>query len=207
VVRVIISVSEMESPVPADEQRIIDQQLILRSLEGDHDAFGVLVKSYHRRLVSYLFQLVGEYENARELAQETFIRAWSALDRFNPSFRFSTWLFRIGHNLAIDTLRKRRLQTSSLTMESRDGREHELLVPDGEKNPLEQLQNREMAARLRLAINSLKDEYRELILLRHFAGLSYQEIADFKSMPLGTIKNKLFRAHSVLREKMAPDRC
>lgn len=188
------------------DQRSIDEALVRESLAGNQDAFGRLVRNYQRRLGSYLHQMLGDYEVAQELSQETFIRAWSALERYNPAYRFSTWLFRIGHNLAIDTLRKKRLKTSSLSRELPNGEEREISIPDGGKNPLEIMENSEMASELRTAINSLREEYLELILLRHFAGLSYQEIANFKEMPLGTIKNKLFRAHSVLRSTMAAHR-
>lgn len=188
------------------DQRILDETLVRESLAGSQEAFGRLVIRYQRRLISYLQQILGSYEQAMEICQESFIRAWSALDRYNPSYRFSTWLFRIGHNLAIDALRKRRLKTTSMHSETPDGSERELDMPDPGKNPLELMENAEMASELRNAIHALSDEYRELILLRHFACLSYQEMADFKKMPLGTIKNKLFRAHSVLRSTMAMHR-
>jgi len=188
------------------EQRILDETLIQESLAGNQEAFGRLVARYQCRLTSYLQQILGEHEQALEISQESFIRAWSALDRYNPSYRFSTWLFRIGHNLAIDALRKRRLKTVSMYSETAEGGERKINMPDSGKNPLELMENSEMASELREAINELSEEYRELILLRHFACMNYQEMADFKKMPLGTIKNKLFRAHSVLRSKMADHR-
>jgi RNA polymerase sigma-70 factor (ECF subfamily) len=176
-----------------------DEALVVRALDGDEQAFSALVRRYQRRLTAFLGQLVGDAELARELSQEALIRAWSALDRFDPSFRFSTWLFRIAHNLGVDQLRRRRLPTVSLHRQDADGEDLEVSVPDLNKDPLGHLQNRELARRMGLAIAELRDEYRELVLLRHFAGLSYQEIAELKEMPLGTVKNKLFRAHSVLR--------
>ncbi len=172
------------------------------ALDGDEKAFELLVKRYQRRLTAFLSQIVGNFEIARELTQETFIRAWKALDRFDPKYRFSTWLFRIAHNLGIDHLRRRRLNTIPLQRQDRNGEEVEVVVPDNQKNPLEELGNVELSGSLRAAIETLRDEYRELVLLRHFASLSYQEIADFKEMPLGTVKNKLFRAHSVLRKAL-----
>jgi RNA polymerase sigma-70 factor (ECF subfamily) len=162
-----------------------------------------LVQRYQRRLTAFLSQLVGDIELARELCQEAFVRAWKALDRFNPKYRFSTWLFRIAHNLGIDHLRRRRLKTVALYRTDRDGDEVEVVVEDGNKDPFGHLENRELASGLRRAIEELRPEYRELVLLRHFGGLSYQEIADFKEMPLGTVKNKLFRAHTVLRKALA----
>jgi RNA polymerase sigma-70 factor (ECF subfamily) len=179
-----------------------DERLVELSLDGDEGAFGVLVRRYQRRLTAFLSQLVGDMELARELAQEAFIRAWSALERFDPKYRFSTWLFRIAHNLGIDQLRRRRLQTTPLYRTDSEGGEVEVVVPDLDKDPLGHLENRALALELRQVIDGLRPEYRELVLLRHFGGLSYQEIADFTDMPLGTVKNKLFRAHSVLRKAL-----
>lgn len=185
-------------------EKASDEQLVRLALDGDEDAFTILVRRYQRRLTAFLGQLVGDVELARELSQETFIRAWSALDRFDPKYRFSTWLFRIGHNLGIDHLRRRRLKTVSLYRNDRDGDEVELVVEDLSKDPLGHFENAELALSLKQAIAELRPEYRELVMLRHFGCLSYQEIAEFKEMPLGTVKNKLFRAHSVLRKALAP---
>jgi len=182
---------------------LTDERLVELALDGDEEAFGLLVRRYQRRLTAFLSQLVGDLELARELSQEAFIRAWSALARFDPKYRFSTWLFRIAHNLGIDQLRRRRLKTVSLYRTDTQGDEVEVVVPDSEKDPLGHLENHALASELREVIDELRPEYRELVLLRHFAGLSYQEIADFKEMPLGTVKNKLFRAHSVLRKALA----
>jgi len=179
-----------------------DEDLVALSLDGDEIAFGTLVRRYQRRLTAFLAQLVGDMEVARELSQEAFVRAWGALDRFDPRYRFSTWLFRIAHNLGIDHLRRRRVQTVSLYRQDADGEDVEMAVVDLNKDPLGHFENRELAGSLRTAIEGLRPEYHELVLLRHFAGLSYQEIADLKGMPLGTVKNKLFRAHSVLRKAL-----
>lgn len=183
-------------------QQLSDERLVELSLDGDEGAFGVLVRRYQRRLTAFLSQLVGDMELARELSQEAFVRAWSALERFNPKYRFSTWLFRIAHNLGIDQLRRRRLLTTPLYRTDSEGDEVEVVVPDLNKDPLGHLENRALASELREVIDGLRPEYRELVLLRHFGGLSYQEIADFTDMPLGTVKNKLFRAHSVLRKAL-----
>jgi RNA polymerase sigma-70 factor (ECF subfamily) len=182
---------------------LTDEKLVELALDGDEDAYGILVRRYQRRLTAFLSQLVGDIELARELSQEAFIRAWSALERFDPRYRFSTWIFRIAHNLGIDHLRRRRLQTVSLYRTDANGGEVEVVIPAGDKDPLGHLENRVLAEELHQIIDDLRPEYRELILLRHFAGLSYQEIAEFKDMPLGTVKNKLFRAHSVLRKALA----
>jgi RNA polymerase sigma-70 factor (ECF subfamily) len=188
--------------VGAAEERREDERLVTASLAGDEDAFAQLVYRYQRRLTAFLCQLVGDVELAKELTQEAFIRAWSALYRYDPKYRFSTWLFRIGHNLGIDHLRRRRLKTVPIVREDREGDEIEVILVDKAKDPLGHLKNGELAGALREAIEGLRPEYRELVLLRHFGGLSYQDIADLECMPLGTVKNKLFRAHSVLRKEL-----
>ncbi len=190
-------------PVTDTTEPLADEKLVELALDGDEDAYGTLVRRYQRRLTAFLGQLVGDIELARELSQEAFIRAWSALERFNPRYRFSTWLFRIAHNLGIDQLRRRRLQTVSLYRTDANGGEVEVVVAALDKDPLGHLENSALAEELHQIIDDLRPEYRELILLRHFGGLSYQEIAEFKDMPLGTVKNKLFRAHSVLRKALA----
>ena len=189
--------------VTGKTEPLADEKLVELALDGDESAYGTLVIRYQRRLTAFLGQLVGDIELARELSQEAFIRAWSALERFDPRYRFSTWLFRIAHNLGIDQLRRRRLKTVSLYRTDADGDELEVVVPDFDKDPLGHLENRALSDELRQVIEDLRPEYRELVLLRHFGGLSYQEIAEFKDMPLGTVKNKLFRAHSVLRKALA----
>ena len=183
-------------------EKASDEQLVRLALDGDEDAFTALVRRYQRRLTAFLGQLVGDIELAKEISQEAFVRAWSALDRFNPKYRFSTWLFRIGHNLGIDHLRRKKLKTVALYRTDRDGDEVELVVEDHTKDPLGHFENLELSGALRNAIEELRPEYRELVLLRHFGCLSYQEIAEFKEMPLGTVKNKLFRAHTVLRKAL-----
>ncbi len=189
--------------VTGKNEKLSDERLVELALDGDEDAYGALVRRYQRRLTAFLGQLVGDIELARELSQEAFIRAWSALARFDPRYRFSTWLFRIAHNLGIDHLRRRRLQTVGLYRTDSDGDEVEVVVAALDKDPLGHLENRALAEELHQVIDELRPEYRELVLLRHFGGLSYQEIAEFKDMPLGTVKNKLFRAHSVLRRALA----
>ena len=188
--------------VTGKTEKLSDENLVELALDGDEDAYGALVRRYQRRLTAFLGQLVGDIELARELSQEAFIRAWSALARFDPRYRFSTWLFRIAHNLGIDHLRRRRLKTVGLYRTDSDGDEVEVVVAALDKDPLGHLENRALAEELHQVIDDLRPEYRELVLLRHFGGLSYQEIAEFKEMPLGTVKNKLFRAHSVLRKAL-----
>ena len=180
-----------------------DAAVLARVRAGDEDAFGVLVRRYEPKLRVYVLGIVPVEDEARDLVQESFIRAWRHLDQFDPRFRFSTWLFRIAHNVAIDHLRRRRQVTISLELgEDDEGNTLRLDPADLRRGPLGELANRELAAALAREIDRLPTAYRELVTLRHLVGLSYNEIAEMKALPLGTVKNKLFRAHSVLREAL-----
>jgi RNA polymerase sigma-70 factor (ECF subfamily) len=182
-----------------------DPDLVQRILRGEEALFEALVRRYQARVVAHVARMVGSREDALDLAQEIFLKVFGALDRYNPEFKFSTWLFRIAGNAAIDHLRKRRPRTVSLEIpdpESRSGVsavEHESPGLD----PYGKLRNVERGRAISRAIAELPFEFRELITLRHFGGLSYEEIAQVKNMPLGTVKNKLFRARVVLKERLA----
>jgi len=180
-----------------------DSVLIGRVMAGDEVAFGVLARRYEAKLLVYVTQIVSVQEEARDLVQEAFIRVWRNLDQYDSRFRFSTWLFRIAHNLAIDHLRRRREPVISLERgEDDEGDEMRIDPADVRRGPLGELANRELAEALRREIEKLQPSYRELVVLRHLVGLAYSEIAELKGLPLGTVKNKLFRAHSVLREAL-----
>jgi RNA polymerase sigma-70 factor, ECF subfamily len=182
-----------------------DAVVLSRVLAGDEDAFAMLVRRYEPKLRVYVGGIVSVEEEARDLVQESFIRAWRHLDQYDARFRFSTWLFRIAHNVAIDHLRRRRQPTMSLEVGEDDEGEGMRLDPaDPRRGPLGELANRELAGALAREIERLPASYRELVTLRHLVGLSYSEIAELKELPLGTVKNKLFRAHSVLRESLGP---
>jgi len=182
-----------------------DTELVRRVLAGEEMLFEALVRRYQTRVVAHVARMVGSREDAHDLAQEIFLKVFQALDRYNPEFKFSTWLFRIAGNAAIDHLRKRRPRTVPLEIpdpESRSGIssiEHESSGLD----PYGELRNVERGEAIFRAIADLPVEFRELITLRHFGGLSYEEIARVKNMPLGTVKNKLFRARVVLKERLA----
>ena len=188
----------------ADPLDPTDEALVRSILAGERDRFEVLVERYQTRLVNYLYRMVRNLEEAHDLSQEVFIRVYQALDRYDSQYRFSTWLFRVAQNAAIDVIRKRRIQLVPLTRRADEGSEAtvDLELPDGERSALETLQSRERDASIRSAIDGLPWEYRELILLRHYGELAYEEIAEVKAMPLGTVKNKLFRARQMLKQQL-----
>ena len=157
------------------------------------------------RKAGYTVLETGDVEDALDLAQEIFLKVFQALDRFNPAYKFSTWLFRIAGNAAIDHLRKRRPKTVPLETPDPDGASPPFQAEQRSNwlDPYGELRNTERGEAIHRAIQELPPDFRELIALRHFAGLSYEEIALVKKMPLGTVKNKLFRARVVLKDRLA----
>jgi RNA polymerase sigma-70 factor (ECF subfamily) len=180
-----------------------DEDLVAAVLAGDRDRFGDLVDRYQGRLVNYLFRLLRNPDDAHDLAQEVLVKVYQVLDRFDPHYRFSTWLFRVAQNAAIDQIRRRRLKVVSMRQDEDGGETRDWDLPSPERGPYGDLRNRERGGAIQDAIDALPWEYRELILLRHFGDLPYEDIARLKKMPLGTVKNKLFRGRQMLKEKLA----
>ena len=173
-------------------------------LAGHTERYEELVARYQGRVVNYLYRVLHSLDDAHDLAQEVFLRVYRALDRYDSQFKFSTWLFRVAQNAAIDRVRKRRVHLVSMERpesESGDGGTFEFASAD--RGPYGALRNVERGRAIARAIGELPGEYRELIELRHFAELSYGEIAELKGMPLGTVKNKLFRGRQMLKETLA----
>lgn len=182
-----------------------DRSLVERILGGERELFDVLLKRYERRIVNYVYRITHRYEEAHDLAQEIFVKVYLALDRYDPKYQFSTWLFRIAQNSAIDALRKKSISEVPLvrqaTSDEPEGKEREF-ADESDISPYRALKNKELSAAIDTAVENLPPDYRELIQLRHFGELSYEEIASMKKLPLGTVKNKLFRARNLLKEAL-----
>jgi len=180
-----------------------DADLVAAILKGEQERFNELVGRYQGRLVNYLYRLLRSTQEAEDLAQEVFFKLYRALDRYDPRYKFSTWLFRVAQNAAIDQIRKRRLVLVSMDRQgtgSDDMGTWEFPSPD--PSPYRDQRNRERGEAIQVAIDGLPWDYRELIVLRHFGELSYDEIAKLKEMPLGTVKNKLFRGRQMMKERL-----
>jgi RNA polymerase sigma-70 factor, ECF subfamily len=187
------------SPEPAPRS---DEELVAWILKGHQEAFAEVVGRYQDRLVSFIHRMLRDLDAAHDLSQEVFLRVHGNLDRFDPAYKFSTWIFRVAHNLAIDEIRKRRVRLVSLQRGESDEEGYEWDLPSTGRSPYQELRNEERGAAIQTAIDALPWDYRELILLRHFGELSYEEIAELKGMPLGTVKNKLFRGRQMLKERL-----
>ena len=185
-----------------------DQDVVEWAKRGHDAAFRELVRRYERPVFSLLYRMVRDRALAEDLAQETFVKVLNGLGSYNPQFRFSSWIFKIANNAAIDQLRKRELDTLSL-----DGSPHAttpeamrataLQLGDKGETPLQELEARELGGAIERAIARLRPEYRSCILLRHVEGHSYEEIAQILELPLGTVKTYIHRARNELRGYLA----
>jgi len=178
-----------------------DEQLVARARAGDRPAFEQLVRRHQRPVMRLLARQVGQHENARDLAQEVFLKVYLSLSSFDPAFKFKTWLYRITTNCAIDHLRRRAPATCALGPEpqERGGPELHGTGP----GPDEWLRLHELERRLEAAVRRLPPDFRQLILLRYRHHCRYDEIARIADLPLGTVKNRIFRAREILRGDLA----
>lgn len=186
----------------AERDQLDDRALVTRILAGDRDRYTDLVKRYEKRVINYVYRITHRYEEAHDLAQEIFVKVFLALDRYDPKYQFSTWLFRIAQNSAIDALRKKSVIEVPIARPTDDENAKDREFADGGVSPYRAMSNKQLAAAIDTAVENLPADYRELIQLRHFAELSYEEIATMKKLPLGTVKNKLFRARNLLKETL-----
>lgn len=181
-----------------DEKAIIE-----RVLAGDNDAFGILVETYQGRIYNLALRMCGNPDDAFDLAQESFFRAWRGLGSFQFESAFSTWLFRLCSNACLDWLRaKKRRPTVSLTTADDEDEAAQLDLPDPGKSPEELLLAAEERQALERAMNSLPVEYREILTLRAINDLSYTEISEILNIREGTVKSRLSRARLALRNKL-----
>jgi RNA polymerase sigma-70 factor, ECF subfamily len=181
-----------------------DHALIEQTKSGDEAAFAEIVNRYRNPLTNYLFRMLNDYEEAVDLAQETFVRVFFAIERYHTDYAFSTYIYRIATNLAISEIRRRkRRRLMSLTgFFQNEGEEADFHPPD--KKPLADAamledEQKEIIAR---AIATLPDKYRAPIVLRDIEGLSYEEIAGVMRLGLGTTKSRISRARGLLKEKL-----
>ncbi|MFO7768171.1 MAG: sigma-70 family RNA polymerase sigma factor [bacterium] len=178
-------------------------ELIDRAESGDQDAYTELVRLYEPQVFAVCMKMVRDPETARDLAQDTFVKAFRALHTFDRDYTFSTWLYKIARNTCIDHFRRSKLETYSLDapVKTRDG-EMEREVESPIETPERFLLRKEQGRLIDDAIQGLPDKYREVINLRHTQDLPYDEIANILDVPLGTVKARLFRARELLKKRL-----
>jgi RNA polymerase sigma-70 factor (ECF subfamily) len=178
----------MTSPESAGER-----ELIRLAQQGDTEAFGQLVVQHQQAVFNIAYRMVGNRQEAEDVAQDSFVRTYQALERFDRQRPFAPWLYRITTNTALNWLRRRRPEAEL---------EEETLQMNATPSPETQAIAAEASERLRAAVATLPPNYRAAIELRHFQGLSYQEMSEALDVPLSDVKSWLFRARRKLREAL-----
>ena len=176
-----------------------EAQIVRKVLEGDVNAFETLVVEYEKNVYAITQRMTGNAEDAADMTQETFIKAYNSLSSFRGDSKFSVWLYRIATNVCLDFLRSRsRKPTVSLSMEDDDGEEMQLDIADESQSPEMLLERGLTRDAVRRGLNALPPDYKQILLLREIQGLSYDEISDVLDLEVGTVKSRIFRARKRL---------
>jgi RNA polymerase sigma-70 factor (ECF subfamily) len=180
-----------------------DNTLVRRTLRGDKKAFEMIITRYQQPLLNYLGRMAGERELALDFTQEVFLKAFASLTSFQPHYKFSTWLFKIASNYLIDHWRKKRVCAVSLDQPVADGDDAYMIqVPDDEPSLTRKFELSQLRERIEAALARVPEGLRELFVLRHVNEFSYEEIAEIKGLPVGTVKNRVFQAKEILRDRL-----
>ena len=179
-----------------------DEELVARSIGGDHDSFNQLILRWERPIYALAYRTIGREEEARDVCQETFLRAFRALPKFRREAKFSSWIYRIALNLCRDWARKERRTPVVQPPEDMD-----LIEMAAAAEPSESIEDlvarKDMAERVEQAMTRLPEEQRTAIVLKEYHGLTFQEIADLQGCPLSTVKTRLYQGLTVLRRELA----
>lgn len=191
-----------------DYKALTDQEIVTYARAGREVAYRELIGRYERPVFSLIYRLVRDREKSEDLAQETFIKVLNALDRYDPAFKFSSWIFKIAHNTALDHLRKKTPTTLSLdgSPNATTAAEIEASTLDavsGDQNPEQYTESRQLGGQIEVAMDKLRPEYKTAIVLCHIEGRPYEEIAEIMEVPLGTVKTYIHRARNELKEHLA----
>ena len=186
---------------------VSDHDLVTRAQQGSEKAYRELLGRYQRPVFSIIFRMIRDREQAEDLAQETFVRVFNHIGRYDPRYKFSSWIFKIATNLTIDWIRRKELKTVSIdgsrnAVTSEEAEATAITIVSEDENPEELLEAKELGAEIEEAIGKLRPEYRAAILLRHVEGREYQEIAEIMALPLGTVKTYIHRGRNELRETL-----
>ncbi|WP_220204858.1 RNA polymerase sigma factor [Reticulibacter mediterranei] len=180
----------------ADEN---DAELVVASQGGDQDAFAQLVQRHQRRVFNLVFRMLQQYEEANEVTQETFLAAWQGLSSFRGDARFSTWLYRIAYNCCLKQLEQRKKDKA---LNAAIQAEHLLDHADKEERASTVLEIHDYQNLVREHLSMLPAKYRVVLVLRHLQEMTYEEMAEILTIPIGTIKTHLFRARNLLKERL-----
>jgi RNA polymerase sigma-70 factor (ECF subfamily) len=190
---------KVKTAVIQDLFGISDRQLIEAAAIGSEESFEELVRRYQRPIANYVYRIVNDYDSALDVTQEVFLKVYNSSSRYCADYKFSTWLYKIAHNAAIDHLRRNSGNEQSLELENSEG-SYEMPLASKRMSPEQERQQSEWRNEIDKVVKCLPSGYRELIVLRHSQDLSYDEIAEITGLPLGTVKNRLFRARELMRQ-------
>ncbi len=176
-----------------------ETSLVAASKRGDQDAFAQLVQQHQRRVFNLVFRMLQEYEETNEVTQEAFLAAWQGLPSFRGDARFSTWLYRIAYNCALKQLEQRKRDWAlQAAVES-----EQLVAQASQQNRIDaELEARTRSEMVHEQLSHLPAKYRIVLVLRHLQEMTYEEMAEILTMPIGTIKTHLFRARNLLKERL-----
>ncbi|HMB71240.1 MAG TPA: sigma-70 family RNA polymerase sigma factor [bacterium] len=181
------------APRQPEDPAADDREWILRARRGDREAFGRLVRCYQRRIHGLGVRLLRDRDEADDLVQETFVRAWRALGRFDPERPFLPWLIRIATNRAMSLLEIRRRRPTEELGDS---------IPDSGPSPQEEAERKRLHREVRREVDCLPEDQRVVLILRASEDLSYREIAEVLGVPIGTVMSRLSRARETLRKRV-----
>jgi RNA polymerase sigma-70 factor (ECF subfamily) len=182
---------------------ITEQRIIQEAKNGNRDAFAELVDLYKDKVYHVSYRMVGNRQEAEDVAQETFLRVYANLDNYDPQYKFSTWIYRIASNLSIDLLRKRKKNLSiDAEISGAEGVDWHDRLADTGKGPEEEVLTDQLQEEVQGAIMGLSPKYRAVMLLRYIEDLSLQEISEAVQLPISTIKTRIHRGREALRKKL-----
>lgn len=183
-----------------------DQEMIALCKKGDREAFNALVAKYQTQVFNTAYGMLSDYEDASDAAQEVFIKVYRSIASFRGQSSLTTWIYRICANVCSDTLRKRQRRGIHLSIDADDDENPASKLPSDEPTPAERLEQTERQRLVREAVDSLRPEYKEIIVLSDMEQLSYEETAKILRCPVGTVKSRLNRARNALRKKLSENR-
>ncbi len=180
--------------------RLPEVEVVKRIMAGEKQLYGQIIDKYQRSIYNLAYRMLGNREDALDLAQETFLRAFKKLELYDQSRPFSPWIHRIASNLCLNQFRKKKLHTVPLVMDDGEGGEFNRQIEDKGKEPGEQIVIKENKQELIKAIGQLPEKYRVPLILRHFHHYTYEEIGEVMEVPPGTVKTWIYRGRNHLKD-------
>ncbi len=179
-----------------------DKTVVARVLHGEKEAFAVIIEKYKNPLLNYIGRMVGDREKALDFTQDVFIKSYTSLHTYQPRYKFSTWLYKIASNTVIDYWRKKKIDAISIDARDENRGGASLQVPAPGQLVEQQYELGKVREKIEEILKNIPLRLRELFVWRHVNGLNYEEIAEIKNLPLGTIKNRIFQAKEIIRSEL-----